>query len=737
MPSILPDYEYDIFISYRQNDNKRDKWVTQFVAALRDELEATLKNPVSIYFDENPHDGLLETHQVDTSLAKKLKCLIFIPIVSQTYCDTKSFAWEHEFLPFNKMAKEDVLGMNITLENGNVVSRVLPVQIHDIDAEDKQVMEKELDGIMRAIDFIYKEAGVNRPLRPHDNEEKNLNRTLYRNQINKVANALKEIGKALIQPAYREDSLKNQTNSTAPVIKLTNKPKLQRKGIFIGIVIVFTLVVSYLWYLKIDGKSSSEFLSETKMPAAKKAKSIAVLPFSNTKPDPDSDYLGFAIANQIIGQLDYNKNLTVRPSSAIRKYDQKLIDAGKVADDLKVNYVLTGNYLKVNKVIRLDIELIDAISNTGIWRDQMEVDFKNAFDLQDMVAQKVSERLDIQFSSTELNTMGTDVPANAIAYDYYLRSLSYPLSADGCLLAIDMLKKSIALDSTYAPVYVQFGGRNNRILSYGTLAQRQPNTPEFYYLKALSLNKNQLDALISLASRYTEIGRTNDAMTTIRKALVLNSNNAAAHFFLGYIYRYAGMIDESIEEMEHALLLYPANPNFRSLGITYMNAGKSEKALKAFALDKGSTWELGWQLPLYYGLHKYDKVIAAVEKIYELDPEGFWTFYAKSYRAAVEGNQADGIAAVRQIEASNMDNEGNIIDGEASFFNAFAYIINGSEEGALRCLKKAVDNGYFNYPYMLNEPAFTPLRDNDEFKAIMSKAKSKHDAFKKSFFNLI
>lgn len=82
MPAILPGYEYDIFISYRQNDNKRDGWVTNFIAALKDELEATLKNPVSIYFDENPYDGLLETHQVNASLEKKLKCLVFIPVIS-------------------------------------------------------------------------------------------------------------------------------------------------------------------------------------------------------------------------------------------------------------------------------------------------------------------------------------------------------------------------------------------------------------------------------------------------------------------------------------------------------------------------------------------------------------------------------------------------------------------------------------------------------------------------------
>lgn len=100
MPSLMPNYEYDIFISYRHNDN-RSGWVTEFVNALQEELAATIKDPLNIYFDKNPHDGLLETHHVDKSLEGKLKCLIFIPIISQTYCDPKSFAWQHEFVAFN------------------------------------------------------------------------------------------------------------------------------------------------------------------------------------------------------------------------------------------------------------------------------------------------------------------------------------------------------------------------------------------------------------------------------------------------------------------------------------------------------------------------------------------------------------------------------------------------------------------------------------------------------------
>ena len=64
MSSIIPGYEYDIFISYRQKDNKGDRWVTRFVDALKAELEATFKEDISVYFDENPHDGLQDTHNV-------------------------------------------------------------------------------------------------------------------------------------------------------------------------------------------------------------------------------------------------------------------------------------------------------------------------------------------------------------------------------------------------------------------------------------------------------------------------------------------------------------------------------------------------------------------------------------------------------------------------------------------------------------------------------------------------
>ena len=196
MASIVPGYEYDIFISYRHNDNL-DGWVSDFVKDLEKELRGTIKEPVSVYFDSNPHDGLLENHNVDKSLEGKLKCLIFIPVISQTYCDTKSFAWKHEFLAFRDLARSDDFGLDIRLADRNVTSRILPIQIHELSLQDLQLFEKENGGLLRAISFIFKSPGVNRPLTPSDSRSESINKMLYRDQINKTANAVDKIINAL------------------------------------------------------------------------------------------------------------------------------------------------------------------------------------------------------------------------------------------------------------------------------------------------------------------------------------------------------------------------------------------------------------------------------------------------------------------------------------------------------------------------------------------------------------
>jgi len=66
---------------------------------------------------------------------------VFIPIISSTYCDPKSFAWEHEFKAFIELASQDQFGLKVKLPGGNVANRVLPVQLHELDPEDKKLVD--------------------------------------------------------------------------------------------------------------------------------------------------------------------------------------------------------------------------------------------------------------------------------------------------------------------------------------------------------------------------------------------------------------------------------------------------------------------------------------------------------------------------------------------------------------------------------------------------------------------
>lgn len=219
MPSIVPGYEYDIFISYRQNDN-RSGWVSEFVAGLQEELASAIKYPVSVYFDTNPHDGLLETHSVDRTLEGKLKCLIFIPVLSQTYCDMTSYAWNSEFLAFRDLASKDRHSLSIKLSNGNIASRILPVRIHDLDPVDQKLFENESAGALRGVDFIFRSPGVNRPLRSKDDDVKEIPHLLfYRDQINKAANAIRELLIAIESPITQERAAPESTSNKKPLEK--------------------------------------------------------------------------------------------------------------------------------------------------------------------------------------------------------------------------------------------------------------------------------------------------------------------------------------------------------------------------------------------------------------------------------------------------------------------------------------------------------------------------------------
>jgi TolB-like protein len=505
----------------------------------------------------------------------------------------------------------------------------------------------------------------------------------------------------------------------------THQPRRRIISINNLVITILFIVVCILLYPRILNKAKIADITDLDK---KTIELIAVLPFYNTKSDPQTDYLGFALADQIIGNLIYLNNITVRPSGSVRKYEKQVIDPIITGNDLKVDYILIGNYLKESNTIRLNIELVEVNTNEMIWREPIEVDFNSAFELQDIVAQKVVEGLNVQFSQKELTRAGKDIPDNPLAYEYYLRSISYPFTNDGDQLAIEMLNKSIELDSNYAPAYAQLGDRLHRLAQFGLLNPEETKRSENFYLKALSLNEDYIYALSNLAQIYTETARIEQAVQLTQKILKINPNNAEAHFSLGYIYRYAGMNNEAIQEMEKAITIDPKNPGFRSIVITYQLAGEYEKSFEASKIFNQSSFILGEQGAALFRQGDLKQAIDYFDRSIDMDPDGLLALWITGMKAYIEGNIEAGLDAARKFENAN------IIDAEAWYHFAGNYGLLGDRDGCIRTLQRAVDGGFFNYPFMLSDSFLDSVRNDPEFQKILQKAKEKHLAFRKRFF---
>ena len=441
MASLLSGFEYDVFISYRHNDN-RSGWVTEFVRQLNEELAATIKEPLSVYFDNNRHDGLLETHNVDKSLEGKLKCLIFIPILSQTYCDARSFAWQHEFCAFNKLVKEDRFGRDVKGSNGNVTSRILPVRIHDLDAADKTSIEKEIESVLRGIEFIYKEPGVNRPLLPSDSKNENQNKTDYRNQVNKVANAIKDIVTSLSRGSDKQ---------FVPQISTSTIPKNDKHRI----AMVFTVVVPSLLSIAIATLLGYYFWKPSSALESGSDSSILVLPFRVDEKDSSQRYFAEGITSDLIFELGKVSGLSPLSWYTSLNYRNTNKSLAEISNETNALYVLVGNVQRTATTLRIYVELANPKDNKAIWTNTYDKKLELVLDVQKEIAIQVAEALRIGLSQKErTNITATRQTSSFKAYDLYLqaRAASRKLNVEGdSVKRIQLLlDEALAIDPNFA-----------------------------------------------------------------------------------------------------------------------------------------------------------------------------------------------------------------------------------------------------------------------------------------------
>jgi tetratricopeptide (TPR) repeat protein len=594
MSSLIPGYEYDIFISYRQKDNKYDGWITAFVDNLKKELEATFKEDISVYLDINPLDGLLETHDIDASLKAKLKCLIFIPIISRTYCDPKSFAWEYEFKAFIEQASEDHFGLKVKLPDGNVSSRVLPVRIHELDYEDIKLCESVLGGALRGVEFIYKEPGVNKPLTAEDDEKRNLNNTKYRIQINKVALAIKEIISGLNRDFVAH--IKENTKSAEALEEIKKKMGGKEKetqtkfglirykylsGIVILALLIFAAIFLYPKIFKAD-KLANVRTSDGRI-------IVAVMPFRNLTNDTTWNVWQDGIQDNLISALSNSRELKVRQTGSITplieskgllNYASITPDvASKISQELDANVFIYGSINEAGSTIRINAQLIDSKTEEAFRSFQIEGTAGNILHIIDSLSWMLNNFLAVSKMEKELTPSykifsSTNSPE---AYRYFIYGQKAFLKKDFST-AIKMYSQSIAVDSnfTYPAIMLPFAYRNQHLYDQAIkwslqIYEKRDQMPIQQKIFTNYIHAIFFETTYEAIKYLNQLLELDDQVPTFHDALVINYNRLNQY-------------DKSIPEGEKSLNIYkkwgliPESVwTYTNLGLAYHYTGQYDK----------------------------------------------------------------------------------------------------------------------------------------------------------------
>jgi serine/threonine protein kinase/TolB-like protein len=464
-------------------------------------------------------------------------------------------------------------------------------------------------------------------------------------------------------------------------------------------------------------------------PGAGQPVRVAILPFRNLKPDPETAFLGFSLADAAITKLSYVNSIVVRPSSAVEKYRDHIADPQKVGSELNVNRLVTGSYLKDGDSLRVNTQLISLQPSKILWQDTFDVKYGNLLSVQDLVAQQIISGLELKLTPHEASNLKVDKPANEQAYEYYLRGVDF-YSTNNFGSAIAMLEKAAAIDPEYALTWAHLGRAytTNASLHFG--GREDYGKAEPAYERAISLNPALIEPRVYMANLFTDTGRVEQAVPLLREALKTNANNAEAHWELGYAYRFAGALDESVTECTRARQLDPQVKINSSALNAYLYLGKYDEFLKSLPANN-SVYILFYRGFGEYYKQDYAAAKASFEQAYRGDPTLLPAEVGRALELAMDRQNSQGLDLMRQTEQKV--NERGVADAEGLYKVGQAYAVLGDDASAMRLIRRAIEGGFFPYPYLANDPLTARLRRDAAFPELMKQARQRYEQFRGMF----
>ncbi|HEY4841562.1 MAG TPA: protein kinase [Terriglobales bacterium] len=473
--------------------------------------------------------------------------------------------------------------------------------------------------------------------------------------------------------------------------------------------VAIIVVGAFFWFFK--QRSAPAVITSSQ-------KTIAVLPLQNLGADKDVDFLRLALADEIATALSYVRSLSIRPFATTSKYDSPTIDLQEAGKAMHVTDVITGHYMKQGDQIEITLEAVDVAENRTLWRDTMTVAAPDLIAMRSQITAKVRQGLVPALGAGADAGEAATRPKNEEAYDLYLRSIALPHDPQPNKDAIVMLERAVGMDPTYGPAWEALGYRYYYDATYGDGGEAMYRRGQSALERAVTLDPNLVVAASQLITTRVEGGDLVKAYQDGKALVERHPENASAHFALGYVLRYGGMLDESAHECETALALDPGNYRYRSCSTTFDQQGNLARAMDFFQLDAGSEWEVGSLVGHYI---RAGNLAQAREQSAKVNRPREKMIDACLNRAPA--------ADVDKIATEFAPIVLGAHDSEAKYMNAGYFAFCGQRDIAVRLIRSAITGHYCAYTDLQTDAMLASLRGTPEFAELLSAAKRCRDDF--------
>src|SRR6266403_1201608 len=328
-------------------------------------------------------------------------------------------------------------------------------------------------------------------------------------------------------------------------------------------------------------------------------KSIAVLPFDNLSRDPDNAYFCEGVQDEILTRLAKVADLKVISRTSTQHFKSAPENLPEIAKRLGVMHILEGSVQKASDQVRVNVQLINALTDAHLWADTYDRKLTDIFAVETEIAKTVADVLQAKLTGSEQHVIAARPTANAEAHQLYLKGRFFWNKRTGNDLkkSIDYFQQASAIDPNYALAYAGVAD------AYALLPGYSGGNPGDCYPKAIAAAKKALELDDTLAEARTSLAlaiwlydfNSSQAIREFQRAIELNPNYAIAHQQYGNNTLSAlGRFDDAIIEGKRAVELDPLSLVINTdLGSDYYYARRSDEAIAQLR----KTLEMG---PGYY-----------------------------------------------------------------------------------------------------------------------------------------